>query len=84
MPGTIAKPRSLFEQYVRGAVVGALCFFPGFFLSLPFTYRWASKTLQTGEAQAILLVVFPSFGIGLLAAFVAVIIQLMKVSNRNR
>lgn len=84
MPELRTKPRSLFEQYLKGVVVGALCFFPAFFVSLPFTYTWASKTLRAGEAQGIFLVLFPSFGIGVFAALASIIYQLMKVSNRNR
>lgn len=78
------KPVSLFEQYIKTVVFGALWFFPGFFLSLPFTSRWAGPTLRSGEAQAIFLVVFPSFGIGIFAALVGVIVNLMKTSARNR
>jgi hypothetical protein len=83
LPVLRTKPRSLVWEYSKGAILGVLCFFPGFFCSLPFTCTWA-KQHYAGEAQGVLAAFFPSFWIGVFAAVAGVIYQLMKVSARSR
>jgi hypothetical protein len=73
----------LFWASLKAMMLGFLCFFPAFFLSLLITIPW-SKHYWAGDGQAVLGGLAVSFYFGIAFAITASIYMLRRMISRNR